>query len=200
MKTFLTLAGAILVASTLSACSPGIHGKFGYRVTFNNGELVSHAPGHPDATISADGNLQIGGKIVATTPQQRALLRDYYAQSKAAITAGIATGKAGVKLGTHAVSEAIRSIFSGDSKAADKALDAQSDAISATAQKLCSDIRQLHDTQQAIAAQLPAFKPYDAVGETHCDVSTVTHRSIAFSSGPAGSADASESTAKTAAH
>lgn len=199
MKTFLTLAGTALLAATLAACSPGIHGKFGYNVTFDNGELVSHAPGHPDANISADGSLKIGGKAVATTPQQRALLRDYYAQSKSAIDAGVATGKAGVKLGAHAVSEAIKSAFAGDSAAADKALDAQSNAINASAEKLCTDIRQLHDTQQAIAAELPAFKPYNAIGGTTCDVTTTT-RTVTVSSSPASSTEVIETTKKSTAH
>ncbi len=199
MKTFLTLAGAVLLAATLSACSPGIHGKFGYNVTFNNGQLVSHAPGHPDATISADGSLRIGGKAVATTPQQRALLRDYYAQSKSAIDAGVATGKAGVKLGAHAASEAIKSIFAGDSSSVDKTLDAQSNAINASAQKLCTDIRQLHAIEQSIAAQLPAFKPYDAIGGTTCDITTTT-RTLTVSSSPASSTQVIETAKKTTAH
>ncbi|HET7931648.1 MAG TPA: DUF2884 family protein [Rhodanobacteraceae bacterium] len=200
MKMIPTIAATVLAASMLSACSPGIHGKFGYNVTFDNGQLVSHAPGHPDATVSADGSLQIGGKAVATTPQQRALLRDYYAQSKSAVDAGIATGKAGVKLGTHAVSEAIRSIFAGDSKQAQQGIETQANAIDASAQKLCSDIKQLHQTQQAIAAQLPAFKPYDAIGETRCDVSTTTTRTIVVPSSPAGSAGANDDATKAAAH
>lgn len=206
MKTYLVLAGSVVLAASLAACSPSIHGKLGYSVDFQNGELVAHASGLPDATITADGSLRIGDRAIDTTPQQRALLKDYYGESKGLIDAGVAIGKAGVELGAHAVGAAIDGLFSGTSKAAEQkaneaqqSIEAQSNAIDATAQRLCSNLNQLRSTQQAIAAQLPAFKPYQPIDrQVQCSVTTT--RTITVTDGPRGSSKGSETEAQVAAH
>ena len=185
MKTFLTLAGSVLLAAMLAACSSSIH-DFGHSVTFQNGELVAHASGQPNAYITADGSLRIGNRDVAVTPRQRELLKDYYGESKTLIDAGVAIGKAGAELGVHAIGDTISGIFSGKSKQAQQGIEAQANAIDATAQKLCSNLNRLRGTQQAIAAQLPAFTPYQPIDrQTQCSVTS--RRTVTVADGPPGS-------------
>ncbi|MGH8190024.1 MAG: hypothetical protein ACREP2_01075 [Rhodanobacteraceae bacterium] len=193
MKTILTLAGVALIAAGLAACSPKIHGRFGYDLDFRNGELVAHAPDQPNAYIGADGGLRVGDRTIAVTPQQRALLKDYYGESKAIVAEGEATGKAGAKFAVHTIGHAMTSIFAGDSKQADTQLNAQGNAIRTSAQKICAGANRLHELQQTIAAQLPAFKPYQTFDKPiSCNVTT-TGSSVAVAT-PASS----RSTANTA--
>lgn len=183
MKTIPTLAGSVLLAASLTACSPSIH-DFGHSVTFENGALVAHASGQPNAYITADGSLRIGDRTIDTTPQQRALLQDYYGESKGLIDAGVAVGKAGAELGVHAIGDTISGLLSGKSDQAQQGIEAKANAIDATAQKLCASLNQLRSTQQAIAAELPAFTPYQPIDkQTQCSVTTT--RSISVAGSPA---------------
>lgn len=197
MKPILSITGSILLAATLAACSPGIH-DFGHSVAFQNGELVAHASGQPNAYISADGSLRIGNRAIDTTPQQRALLKSYYGESKTLVDAGVATGKAGAELGVHVIGDTIHGLLSGKSDQAQQNIEKQANAIDATAQKLCSSLNQLRSTQQVIAAQLPAFKPYQPIGkQTQCSVTTT--RSITVTDGPQGSTKVVETKKQTTA-
>lgn len=183
MKTTLAFAGSVLLATSLAACSPSIH-DFGHSVTFENGALVAHASGQPNAYITTDGNLRIGDRAIDTTPQQRALLKNYYGESRALVDAGVAVGKAGAELGIHAIGDTISGLLSGKSDQAQQGIETQANAIDATAQKLCASLNQLRDTQQAIAAQLPAFTPYRPISkQTQCSVTTT--RSISVAGSPA---------------
>lgn len=168
MKTFLTLAGSVLLVATLAACSPGINEGIGHRITFDSTGMVVHAIGKPDAHVGRDGSLAIGGQAIAVTPAQRVLLQRYYGEARGMMRSGAAVGKAGVSIAKKSVGNAIRHIFSNDTDASDKALDAQSDAVAKAADALCLNLHELTATQKQVVAQVPAFKPYDALGEVHC--------------------------------
>ena len=171
MNRILTLAGVVLMVATLAACSPGIH-TLGNSITFDSNRMVVHAPGKPDASVSSDGDLRIDGKAIAVTPAQRRLLQRYYQEARDTMVAGEAMGKQGVRIATHSIGAAIRSIFHGESSSADKQLDAQSKQIESAADKLCADIKAIGTTQQAIAVQIPAFAAYASNNRLEC---TVTH-------------------------
>ncbi|HET7267434.1 MAG TPA: DUF2884 family protein [Rhodanobacteraceae bacterium] len=173
MKRILTVAGAALIMATLAACSPGIH-TLDSSITFDSDGLVVHASGHPNAHVSSDGDLNIGGKTVAVTPAQRQLLKRYYQQAHDTMHAGEAVGKQGVRVATRSIGAAIRSIFHGESSAAKKQLDAQSQSIETAANTLCGDINTLGATQQAIANQIPAFKPYASSNQLKCKITHTT--------------------------
>jgi len=198
MKTILTLAGSVLLAATLAACSPGINEGIGHRITFDSSGMLVHAIGRPDAHIGKDGSLAINDRPIDTTPEQRALLKDYYSEARNMMQSGKAVGQAGVGLAEHAIGNAIRHVFSGKSDASDKALDAQSDSIGKAADALCLDLQQLVATQKQIAAQLPAFEPYNALGDAHC--STTTTHTVAVSDGPGASTSIGVAATKPAAH
>ena len=173
MKTTLTLAGFILITAALAACSPGIN-TLGNSITFDANGIVVHAAGHPNAHIGRDGALEIDGKAIAVTPQQRQLLQRYYREAQDTMSSGTAVGKQGVQIATHSIGAAIRSIFQGDSSSLDERMDAQSKHIEAAAAKLCADVKALGATQNAIATAIPAFAPYASRNRMECSVTHST--------------------------
>ena len=177
MKTFLTLAGSVLLATTLSACSPGINEGIGHRITFDSSGMVVHAIGKPDAHIGKDGSLAIADRSIDVTPAQRAMLQRYYGEARSMMQSGEAVGKQGAALAEKGIGEAITSILHGDSSGADKKFEAQSNQMDSAVGKLCADIGELGATQTAIAMQIPAFKPYASGARTECKVTkTVTFK------------------------
>ena len=157
----LLFAGALAVA--LAGCDSAVSGTVvtddGY-IALRDGQAVVRAPGQPDASIAADGALRIGEATIATTPGQRAQLARYYVEAAALRDDGIATGKAGLAVAGHAIGSVISGLVSGDPDRIDREVDAKARTVEASARKLCADLAQLRSTQDAIAAQLPAFRPY----------------------------------------
>jgi len=181
MKTPLTLAGITLISAALAACSPGIN-TLGNSISFDSNGIVVHALGHPSAHIGRDGALEIDGKAIAVTPEQRQLLQRYYRQARDTMSSGAAVGKQGVQIATHSIGAAISSIFHDGASPAEEKLDAQSDQIEAAADKLCANLKALGATQNAIATAVPAFAPYASGAQTECKVThTTTIRTAAGS-------------------
>lgn len=174
MKRILTLAGVAVFAATLSACSPGINEGIGNRITFDSNGIVVHALGHPDAHVGRDGALEIDGKPIAGTPEQRQLLQRYYQQAKATMDSGKAVGRQGVQIATRSIGAAISSIFHDGASSPDKQLDAQSKQIESAADKLCADVKALGATQTAIATAIPAFAPYASRDRMECSITHST--------------------------
>lgn len=54
-----------------------------------------------------------------------------------------------------------------------KSVDAQADQVKKAAMKICGDVSDIRKAQDALATQLPAFKPYaelvSASDVDHCD-------------------------------
>jgi Protein of unknown function (DUF2884) len=173
MNRILILAGTLLVTAALTACSPGIN-TLGGRITFDSSGMVVHALGHPEAHIGRDGDLSIGGKPIAVTPAQRQLLQQYYRQARDTMNTGKVIGKQGALIATRSIGAAFGSIIHGHSSAADKHLDAASQNLEATADKLCHDVKALGDTQKEIATDIPAFAPYASTTQMHCKVTHTT--------------------------
>lgn len=175
MKTKLLLL-PLLLAPALAACSDAGTGSFdahvngNLHINFDNGALVVHAPGHPDARIAADGDFRIGDNAVVLTPAQRDLMKKFYGEATGVRDDGIATGKAGAALGVHALGAAVDGLLSGDSHKTDQEMQARSKVVENAAMHLCGDLKQLKATQAEIGTQLPAFQPYAVFrGEVHCD-------------------------------
>lgn len=162
MNKFLTLAGAVLATGTLAACSPGVNEGIGHRITFDSNGIVVHAPGHPNAHVSRDGDLSIGGKAIAVTPAQRRLLQGYYQEADNTMESGEAMAR-------HGIGDAIASIFHHGASVSDKQADTASQNMEKTAVTLCADVTTLVSTQKEIAAGIPAFAPY-ASGDMQCRI------------------------------
>lgn len=116
----------------------------------------------PLGEITPQGDLLIDGAKVGVTPEQHAMLVDYRKQIVGIAEAGMAMGVAGAELGGKALSGVAGAIFGG--KEAEREFEARMEAegqgLEAEGRKLCERMQPLYDRQQALAASLPAFKPY----------------------------------------
>lgn len=115
----------------------------------------------PKAEITPQGDLLIDGKPVPVNAAQRAELLAYRGQILDIARQGIAIGKQGAALGVHAAGSAIAAVFSGESKEQVRArVEAQASGIRKAAAKICDGLPALRSSQQRLATDLPAFKPY----------------------------------------
>lgn len=148
----------------LAACSDHGGSRSGQYVSFAGGTVVVTTPHHPDAHVSANGDLAIGDKAVAIDSTQRALLKRYHSQVLAVRDDGIATGKQGAALGMHAIGTVMDNLVAGTPEKIDQDMNSRGKAVEATADRMCSDLGRLKATQDEVVAQLPAFRPYAVFG------------------------------------
>ncbi|MCF7751778.1 YggN family protein [Bacillus subtilis subsp. subtilis] len=131
---------------------------------------ISVSNGQSDkAEITPQGELLINGKAVTTDASQRALLLDYRKQVEAVAGAGMDIGVAGANLGVKAAGEALKGIFSGDTQGIEERVNAEASKIEAQAKQLCTLLPGMMAKQQALAAALPAFKPYASMDQSDID-------------------------------
>ena len=143
----------------------------GMRIGVNNGERhfqIGNASNGSKAQLTPKGDLLIDGKPVPVTPQQRTMLLDYRGQIIAVAETGMAIGVKGADLGGKAVLETFSGLMHGNADEAGKRIEAQAKLIEAEAHKICAQLPPLLDTQERLAASLPAFKPYASM--TRADV------------------------------
>lgn len=132
----------------------------GHGVSLVNGNLQLHAEGQPPAAITPDGQLRIGARAVALTPAQRQLVLDYRQHVLGIADQGIEVGKQGAALGASAAGEAVKAVLAGDTDQLEQRIKAQTGQVRQAALKICDAIEGLRTAQDALAAQVPAFRPY----------------------------------------
>ncbi|WP_414495425.1 DUF2884 family protein [Stenotrophomonas maltophilia] len=133
------------------------------------GNIKISADKQPRAEITPDGRLLIDGKEVAANDAQRRHLQEYRGHVVAVAMAGMDVGVAGAKLGANAAGEALKSIFSGDSEGVEKRINAEAAKIEAQAKRICDRLPAMLASQQALARELPAFKPYATMDQSDVD-------------------------------
>ncbi len=134
--------------------------------------ITLRADGFPNAQIDASGTLSIDGKPVAVNAAQRALLQRYQGEMAAMTADGIAIGKQGASLAGTAVSEAIKGAIRGNTDEVESKVEAGAKKIEQQAMQLCARLVTIKASQDALAEQLPAFKPYATISEvdvSDCD-------------------------------
>src|SRR6185437_3511343 len=147
-----------------------ISGNDGIVVMSDTDTNDNRASGLSKAQITPQGDLLISGKPVALTPAQRAMLLDYRRQLIGIGTQGIAIGKQGAALGMNAASEAIAGVFSGKPEQQIRQhVEAKASGIREAAAKLCDRMPALRESQQKLAAALPAFRPYATLTSSRID-------------------------------
>lgn len=137
-----------------------------------NGKRVGKSDGHlPKAEISPQGDLLVDGKTVETTPAQRQQLLTYRNQVLGIADAGMAIGSQGADLAGKALGGVFGVIFGGEQaeKEFEARMEAEGRKIEAEALKLCAQLPPLLASQQALAASLPAFKPYATMTQEDID-------------------------------
>lgn len=131
-------------------------GKEGHHVEVGGDETANL----PHAEITPQGDLLIEGKAVDVTPAQRAMLLDYRGQVIAVAEAGMEIGVKGADLAGKAMWEAVTGVLHGDTDGIEKRMEAEGRKLEAEARKLCMRLPAMLDSQERLAASLPAFKPY----------------------------------------
>ena len=170
MKTLHFPLLAIVFSVVLAGCNPGTHVSTDRGNVSSNGKSIKlHADGHPDAKISTTGELTIDGKPVAVNAAQRALLQSYHTQLNAMTSDGIEIGKQGATLAGTAISEAIKGAIKGDGEQVDARIEAEARKIEQQAMQLCKRLGIVKASQDALAAQLPVFKPYATIEVSDLD-------------------------------
>ena len=86
--------------------------------------------------------------------------------------AGMAIGAQGAGLAGDALGGVVGAIFGGEEgggKALEQRMEAQGKKLEAEAMKLCAFLPAMLSSQQALAASLPAFKPYANMTQADID-------------------------------
>lgn len=125
----------------------------------------------PKAEITPQGELLVEGKPVPASAAQRQQLLTYRNQVLGIADAGMAIGSQGADLAGKALGGVFGVIFGGDQaeKEFEARMEAEGKKIEAEALKLCTQLPPLLASQQALAASLPAFKPYATMTQEDID-------------------------------
>lgn len=168
MHLFLMSVLAIATAG-VGGCSGSHQVSIDDDITLSGDHVSLHVSGRPDAEISAAGDLSIGSTAVSVTPAQRELLKSYYNDAVAVRDHGIATGLAGANVAGTALSSVAKGLASGNTDKIDAEVNASADKVEAQAANICADLQRIHVTQDALSAQLEAFRPYATVAASRVD-------------------------------
>ncbi|MCF7220244.1 DUF2884 family protein [Marilutibacter chinensis] len=125
----------------------------------------------PEAKITPQGDLLIGGDKVAINDAQRALLMQYREHVAIVAEAGAEVGLHAAGIATDAIGDAIKGIFTGDSeKDIEKRIEADvEDKIMASVTRLCEQLPPMMETEQALVESLPEFAPYADLDQADID-------------------------------
>lgn len=160
MRVFLP-ATLLLSAACLAGCHADEHSiTISSYITLHGETVAVHAPDRPDALINANGELTIGNKPIAVTASEHELLKQYHVTAMAIRDHGIATGKAGIETAGRALGSVASGLASGNTDKIDAEVSASVAKVDASAALICTDLAQIHTTQESLASQLEAFRPY----------------------------------------
>lgn len=139
------------------------------RKEITQGNIKISGNKQPRAEITPDGRLLIAGKEITVNDAQHRALQAYRGHVVAIAMDGMDVGVAGAKLGASAAGEALKGIFSGDSEGVEKRINAEAEKIEAQAKRICARLPAMLASQQALARELPAFKPYATMDQSDVD-------------------------------
>jgi hypothetical protein len=168
MRSTTLLFAAGTLAATLAACGhhvdTGIHLHSG-ALTVANGQVVIEGQDGSQARISSTGQLTIGGQDIVVSDPQRAQLVAYFNAASGVKRHAVATGVAGAQVGVTAASEVVSGLAKGDMSGLKAKVESQAGEVKRQALKLCDDFTAVRAAQDALTAELAAFKPYAVVSE-----------------------------------
>ncbi|MCC6757713.1 MAG: hypothetical protein IT474_07085 [Arenimonas sp.] len=124
------------------------------------------ADGQPDAEITPEGDLLIGGKAVALSAGQRTLLAAHRSQLVGIATEGVQIGRQGVDLAGRAMKSALFAVLTGNEARFERKMEAEAAKIEASAITLCDRLPALLASQSAVSDAVPEFKPYARVEQS----------------------------------
>ncbi|HJP97325.1 MAG TPA: hypothetical protein VJ862_02070 [Rhodanobacteraceae bacterium] len=164
-------------AAVSSSSGPGIVGaidramdKASVELATKNITVSNDHDNAPKAEITPQGDFLVAGQPVSLTPAQRREMLAYRQQLIEIARQGIAIGKQGATLGIHAASAAIAAAFSGESEQqVRQRVESQTSGIRTAAAKICDRLPALRASQQQLASDVRAFKPYADVTPAKID-------------------------------
>jgi len=153
---------AALAVSTIGCGNNNFdtNATFQHLTVLNDQQVAVHRHDGPDAIVSSNGDLSINGKNLIRDQQQKDLAVRYFSGATALRRDGFATGMAGASTAMTALSSVASNLASGNPDNIGRDVEAKAANIKVLAQKVCSDLRELASTQNALAALLPDFQPY----------------------------------------
>lgn len=125
----------------------------------------------PKARVTPQGELLIGDRPVATTPEQKALVLAYREQLLGVIGDGMAIGMEGASVGINAAAAALKAVAFGESgdEVGKQAEAAAMQQIKPMVDRLCGRMPGLLAAQQALATAVPEFAPYATMDASDVD-------------------------------
>jgi hypothetical protein len=143
----------------------------GINIDVNGHRIASRNRGLPKAEITPQGDFLIEGKPQPLNAGQRALLLEYRGEIIAVADAGMNIGAKGAGIADDALGGVLGAVFGGEEgrKDYEAKMEAKGKAIEAEAMKLCGQLQPMLDTQQKLATDLPAFKPYANLEQSDID-------------------------------
>lgn len=133
------------------------------------GNIDISESGQPDAEITPQGDLLIGGSKVEITAEQRELLLDYRGHVTEIATTGAAIGIQGASLATSAMSKAFAGVLSGNTDKIEQEIEAEANELAEQALRICELLPPMLETEQQLASSLPEFQPYADLDQTDID-------------------------------
>jgi hypothetical protein len=130
---------------------------------------ISDDNGGTKAEITPQGDLLVAGEKIPVNERQRALLVKYRSQVLAIAAAGAHIGAQGADFGVRAAGKALRGALSGNGDQVEAEIEAEAREFEARALEICDRMPPLLESQQQLAAQLPAFKPYATMTQADVD-------------------------------
>ena len=156
-------SGLAVLAASCSRADGNSTSAFEHLSIASNGDVIAHARDGGNARIGAAGDLEIQGKQVAVTPAQRQLLQTYHSDAVALRNDAIATGKAGMQTGLHALDAVAKGLASGHPDSIDSEVNSRASKVDALANAVCTDLGRLYTAQGEVTTAIPAFGPYATI-------------------------------------
>lgn len=185
MNKALASALALTVAATLAACGRSEPEPPAGRDLADDSALTAviniaglalsgdqvriRASGQPEARIEAGGRLLVDGQEIPVNDAQRAELVAYHTAAMQLRENAKQTGIAGAKVGIAAAGAVLEGLASGDPDSIGPKVEAEAEKVKEVALRICDDLAALKTAQDALAADLEAFRPYAAIDEDDVD-------------------------------
>lgn len=119
-------------------------------------------PALPRAELTPDGTLLVDGRAVEATPAQQVLLQAHRRHLEDLALAGLAVGARGADVAGTALTGLGEVVFGGEEgrRNYEARVEAEARRIRSEVTTICALLPDLLDSQQALAAAMPAFAPY----------------------------------------
>ncbi len=158
------VAACALALGVLTGCTAHVSSDSGHgTLSIAANEVRISVPGAAKAYVQSGGGLVIGRRTVPLSPAGQELARRYYRYALGVMAAGVATGKAGGRLGVDIVGSLFSALWHGDSSIIKHTAHSGAAKVRANVQVLCTDLAGLETAQNALAADQPAFAPYRVI-------------------------------------